>query len=762
MAELQDYGIESAINPDDQKLSQDHEAGRLDHATQFAKAEVNKLGISPGTEGFGQFFEGESDGWNLTIGGRRSEKLKKSVSKRVKKVLENTGASYEGTLTGSSSANVERIIWGRRKESVLDNILQTNKNTKSSLLVAEGYEKFLAEVKTKIKEEWGVEKQKFDEYTKAAWNWRDNTNPLRLILPNWASDRKRTEASVNKFEEKLEEMLGGFDDQIKRSKELGKTRRDAMQVRIESKINSSVEQANSERLWSQIKNAVDSNNLNFDVSEWGNFNEQEKIDFLEAIQNMDIVKNGISAIGQSKKNYYEQKDIIESSVAHEDMFRDNDNFDFQQLMGRSAFDNIPPAEESIPLKKLTKMIWDDLYNANVNPQELFSRLTDQKLSHEELLTDHVRFIKLIRKILDDNLEGSLHNDTRRALIRWVEDTDKDSSESIETYNETDINLCYDELCEHNGALELGETCINNLKKITGVRGVGMPASLNTFISSVNTFSQEVRMRKDLYEQFKDSFPKKDKDKLEEIWTKVEDLKTRLNNLTTTYQDKRREWEKWERKRAAAEANYTTVSGTAGVHRSERAQAQKTYEDALQDEPTVDQIQSFQEFTDLFKTWKERGFSAIPSPTNLPTLNQRLKRKLSTNFYKEFEPKYLKAMEARDQYHLLQNVPEKGTKVKIFYREVSGMTDLEFPEQAYPQPVDGRDFYIVSRTKKGVTLESTDNTLMVTLLGKSVDEGKPYKNMIIRNKIPGTATATYTNPDVGGAATHAIALNMHIT
>ncbi|MBT6832358.1 hypothetical protein HN954_00545 [bacterium] len=150
-----------------------------------------------------------------------------------------------------------------------------------------------------------------------------------------------------------------------------------------------------------------------------------------------------------------------------------------------------------------------------------------------------------------------------------------------------------------------------------------------------------------------------------------------------------------------------------------------------------------------------------SGLGLAKINERIQQKLRTeNFADEIDKKFVEQLERNDQYEQLKKVSE-GTSVEVDYKIVSGMNSLKFPNQLNT-PTHG-NFVVYRKTENSVMLEEKGGggNKMLTILGPAAAGGVAYKNAIVSNQDLGGGAYNATDPAVGGAGDHAIALNMKI-
>ncbi|MCF7917652.1 hypothetical protein K9L27_01440 [Candidatus Gracilibacteria bacterium] len=776
MAQLHDYGhLEGIINPDDLQLSQEHEENRIQKQREIAQSEVDRID----NQGFEAFFEQE-----LGNGKERVGKLTGNVVDRVNEIIRRNADTYQTVSNGSSASILERNVWQNRKQSVFNRIGNIAQNAEVSFLVADGYENFIGETKDKVWKEWEMEKTRHQEILENQGKFKKYVAPILLGglsfgLSRIGSKKRRYKRFEEKFGKKMQEQFYQMDKNIQRLKKDGEAHRQSMMRYIQRKMDSTFDLNDKENLKNEITTAIRAGDLTFSLTNFGLTTDQQKIDFLESIQQLDFVKKDVSALGQSKEKNSVMRGAVDSAQAQERELKNLNNIKFKEIRDLGTIKNVPAAKDVPSTLNLVQHIRDDLHSQNVSVEDIFS----DGIKKEDLLTESVKLTLLVNAIVTNaGWDKHLSFETKQMLVAWIEDFDKKTSGGLTLRTSADVKKVQDQIdvLQSTGTgsiLEKGRTWFTTARALDITKTIVDFQALET---SAQEFSKDIFLKKQEFDEIKNDFPEADRLDLEKGWDEVEKVRKFVLDVAKKWKQEREEHQKWTAKKLILENNQKsaqsnldeelknpveTDKNAATTQRTTRtnlhAKLEKAQDTLLEYLSTEKGLTSFDfpEYIGKFDVLEKKNFEKTKkNKDSIKELNERIQQTLIIeNFSQEIEKKFLDKLEKNDQYSLLKEVSE-GTRVTVDYKIVSSLNELKFPDEI--TGTTPKTFRVFKKNKNAVMLQEIGGTnKILTIMGPAVSGGKAFRNAIEKESVAGTPDPT--NPTVGGVGTQAIAFNMLI-
>ncbi len=747
MAELKNYEHADQIrNPDDGQLSGGHNDTRLERQQALAQNEVNKSGV----DGLADFFDTET----TRNRPRNVQDVIQDTQSRVMTTLTNAANEYVSSLNQSSSARLEALAWNQRRGDVLARIQNINANTALSATVAEGYVNFLKEAQSKATSEWEKQKATNQEALEQFGFWDKF----------WHADTRYQRFEQN-VDNRLDDMFARLTNNANTIQSSAEARVSNMQSRIETQWNATIAPDQKQNLWNEAQTNINAANIasvNFTHFNVPN-NDQDKVDFVEALRNLPFIQKGLSLRQNSTENYNAQKDLIEATQLQEDYLEKVSNYHFENVITLPEFTGMKGNPDNAPaIPALVSAIEKDLRKNKVNVEDIFPA----GVKKSDLLTNTARLVYLVEALNNTTSYAShLAPATLQSLLDWVTAADDSSANKVEQYDNTEAIAQFDIVNNPttglNKQLEDCLTTSQSLKISTGI------SHFEGFVTTAYDFDKDCKVGFESYKRVKDAFPDKDRQTLDDIWSKLNDYATKITKLADQWHSEKVAHAKWKKEKTTAEkerddvvipadASIATIQATIGnpatgkydndtARTANVAKLQsikrkaleryKTYEDS---EPGLSSFTDFATMDTQLATWKSTTFtpSASVSPVT-KSLNKRIKDQLFDSFSTDLESTYLSQMEANDQFELLKKM-HVGTRVRIEFKDLAASADLEFPKQL--EGSTKKNFRINQITDKGIELTALSGLQTITLLGPAVKEGDPYKNCIIQNRVSATSPA----------------------
>ena len=771
MAELKQHAHVEQINQLDEKFQSEQHLDSKEHLKRVAnaaKAEVNK--VNP--DGLTDWFAPDNadaavsaplrlDVWNSTAKSKSLD-IMRSTRTQVLAVLENAGVSFENSLSDEAYApNLERLAWQDAKYDTLDMIENTHQLGLSSYAVASGYETFLVEAKNKTDKEWNKQKKENQEaIDKMGW-WRRN-------VYYWKDPSKEVIKFNTEVEAQIAEMYAGLESQTKKVKENAKDRVDNMAERVEAIWESTIDPDEKEELWEEIKDTAGASNLStLSLSAFGITDDQDKIDFAEALMRLDFVKQGLGLSQASEHKHNQQEGLLKDASEIEAAIRPFDYGRYETFATSLEASGIKAQENvKVSTSDLVKILIDEL-SAQAKPIESwFNAIPGANLN-----TDSSRLAVLMQNMAVTDFQSF---EAKQAYLNWYAGMDNETSGGNAKYESAnDVNEAYGNLSHlSQGPLGKIEKVLTKYKslKVASNNPLDNLSKFTDFRNKVLEIATDARGKFNDFEEKKSEFAADDRQRLEQLWAKTNTILSKVAELSNTWRKEKLEYEDWKKllrekedDRDSAEKDLNRVV-SAGLHKDTIKVHSNQYEARKSELESVKANKTTQtEFDDLHIQLADLAAltnttrlhrNVTPNSAPAGTFEDRIRSRIMKDFTKEIEASLLQRMEQNDQFDLLMQCNE-GSIVEIDHKIVAGVQSLKFPQQL-DSPVHGV-FRVARKIEgQGVLLEDTTSSATITILGPTVKGGEPYKNAIVANAAGG---AGGTTTSAGGA--NAIITNMQI-
>lgn len=631
--------------------------------------------------------------------------------------------------------------------------------------------------------------------------------PLRAIF----SKKARYERFQEKFDDKLTERFSSIKEKLTKEKEKATKRKEQMKSRISRTFKNVTDIEDKNELWNAVEGAALNNNGgNFDAALLGRFNistnrrhvQNNSVLFWEALQDLPELKESIFAISASREKYRTQNEILQSAETQENDLRNDigTTINFQSLVSDINGEHIPAASPAPDKKALIANLEADFQRQGRN---LHTDIYGGLLSYSRLdmLTPSMKLAQMVHYLNQNRaiLSTQLSNQSLSELRGWIEQEGKKVVGRIEEYNNGNATTLNDSLFDSNAVGNVPTGLVNrlqydvtNLPRIFGTiesdilrNGIRVNTYRNLddlrdrIQNNLNTINSGLR---DLLRN-EPHLPKKDKEHFEGIVKLFEEANSEVQSFSTQVRLHSQRLASYRTSLAtqelAVESAENTVSNYTGnsanqISANERAltSARTLLSNKQAQPPVISNVSDFSNISTQLNSLINSGFrleGTLNSASNTD-INSVIKQALLKDFSTEVEERYLKHLEANDQYTDLEKCSE-GMNVKISYCEVSGIDDLHMPQQIHENNNNHREaeFRILKKIKNedGTTsvMLTSRNTprKIITINSGSVTNGKLNKNGIIQessvNSTPGSQRPT--NPMHGGAGHHIFAYNFQI-
>lgn len=731
--------------------------------------------------------------------GRESaaNRLATAFSLRINQVLENTADNFENAISvgnNATSAQLEAIVWNKRKQKVRNSIMGRTIGAEQSLQVAEGYLLSMKNVEAKIEEELKEEKERyttnFERYNKA-------------FIFRWQRGR---EGRFDAFQESTKTQITNRLAELRKNAEKIKTDSGKRVEKTGSDIKRIIRLAPSPdkaQMWQQILNATQFNRASalgsLDLSAFGPAfaDEQKKIDFLEALIKDPEIKSQVANINESVARNEHQDSLIESAKNQEDAMATPVAYtvdNAETLKNFDAFKGIPPAKEPVNAATLVDALWEELYEMGTGatpfPESIF---TAYHLSHN-LMTPSVKLHILLNYLSGPandwahTTQGIKDVNVRQKLLRFMIDKSQEKMGDIEEWDQT---ATLDSIKELKDDPSASNTAVGKLKPLLQeAHSLDLSQGVNVF----KTFSTKVKNDTDeilkLYKKFldrEDAIDPKDFERIKTVWDKVLSARQFLINKSKQWEQEKSNYNggsvantekdyKAHRKSILDEIKNINARAAATPPTPSTDDAKKLgklNKDLIQVNDKIGKIRAQKSTTEI------SGLSDITAhmdtldiqaslnlkkdiksatPPHLSDFSERVHTSLKSSFADELEQQYLEQWSKNDQYELLKK--QKSGMVQVSFREVGTLTHLRFPQEL--NGTETADFRIERNDGNVITLvEDTASSRRIRITGPAVTPGS---NNVTKNAAifdPSTVGAP-SGPTTGKHPTEAIITNIRLT
>ena len=788
------------LNPDEQALNEENEKGRVDRAEISALSEIDKTdgsGLGDVLEDFGKDSPKE---YVATVQDRlfgRNGILSRTFENQETSI-DRAGimGNTEYLLIANSKAGV------RASADVRASIEGTGRAAETSILGCELMEQSLFEAKSKIEndldkernrlEEIKDQKYKFSEALRSKWTKGGalavgvlgaaatvasggvlalgaGAFGAGLLGASKGADKmhgqtkitSRREAyylekKMDKFETAMYERYEAIEKRLTKAKEDAQARKRLMEMRVQRAFDSTRDLDQQNILWEAVKNVATwgGDNLGFDVTAFSSFvtNDQQKLDFLEAIRSIDWVRDGIGAHGASKENTTRNDEIIKTAQSQQDFLSDHNNFRFQGILQDPDFAKIPKLSEGIDTQELVDSLESDFAARGTNVESLY----EAKYKKGGILKPTVRLAILLKSRAIPDLYKILSASSARKLKTWIVQKDEETLGGeghgfVENANA--IGQEFESLQKSNGILNKAHEFLEHVQDEYKKDLEGQDWS--TSIKKLSEFGRESATQYTSYKIVRDSLPTETKARLDELWEKVnkayQEMSTWLGKRNVQQAKYKKAYDTWKKESEEESGTLASLIANAEIEKSgvgtsksdvqrlkqldgDIARNKKSLESLSEKESSLsDNFEPIPAELDAwfgyFKSSQKVKFKENLKDRKPKPLNQRIKRQLLDDFASETEQDFLKEMEKNDSYHLLEKVRE-GVMVNVTYQECGGISHVNFPKELNGSKHSCR---VTKKTEKGIWLEDTMNGKAI-FIGTKCITGESGKREVKANGV----------------------------
>ncbi len=536
MAELKTHSnFESVLNPDDKKLSEEYNKNRIQTVADLAEARVYEVSGGRNWRKEGGFVDFFADLENRSV--LNPYLWTSQVRNRVFSILSDVNIDMINTNNGSSSSVLESSLWRRAGWTTLKGIEKVRQGTITSLSVIQGYKTALDKAKAGVFEQFEETKNRQAEII-ANRSWWRKLGPRILKVATLGGysliERKKRQKWFNaRLEKRLNVMFNELNRNIQKMEKIAELRKQKMKKHLERVVKGTPDIEEKAKLKKQLLDAIQQNGEDIDLSAWRNFNGglgiidgQEIIDFLEAAKELDFVKNDLAAIGISKQKNKEQREMIESAQAQQEIMTDLNNFKaFEEIKKKTEFKNFAgKPENALSISQLVRKIENQLQGQGIDVEKEIYTSGSVNLKRSDLMVDSTRLVLLINAInTNSNVLSAVNKSIKikQAILDWIAKQNLESAAQKEVFDAEKTQETFEELKGKNQTGGLLNSVIKLVKKSRNLKA-GNPNDIKKFKTSIQNLSAKISSKHAKFETYHELkfFTESDYKLLKEIWEKV--------------------------------------------------------------------------------------------------------------------------------------------------------------------------------------------------------------------------------------------------
>lgn len=734
MAELHRYAHEEQI---DQSLEQQDSEQitdpkqRLDQVALTAQSTINEMkpeGLTTWFTDQGLDAEDLAEFRVLTF----KAKEKKIVEDTRAKVMELMGKASENFVTEveinntSAAAQLEIFAWNAAQEGTRNAIESGREAGVTSLRVAQGHQQFLQEARTKTLQEWEQQKTTNQMALEQMSVWNDGLVALRA--------KARNEQFSKVLEDKMKAMFSELDCKAKQVEKNASTRVKNMAGYVQSVWDNTKSPDQKQALWAEILSveASGGNPVNLNLAHFKLRAPQAKVDFVEALLQLEFVKKGLGINKESKAKHEQQGKDLESS--RENM-KKLEAFDFSQytkLRESNGFKDLKPnLDNRVTHQQLLQILVNEVGGETVNQWI-------SEAGSPDLMTDELRLAIVVNKLSSDQLKTP---SVKQAFVDWYHQQELATNDGKAEYQQqSKVEAAYDQVGDKTKVLT--DLLNGNLNlKLSDAAG-----KFTNFKQALLELNQDCIKTQGEFEAQAVEFAAADKAKIQEFWQKLLPVLNEALQLSDQWTQDKVAHAKWKQQKTQQEQKVKTTEGTLKTltdkddSRKQAAKKFETAQDALNQQQTLLQAKEESEPTLHSAVGLEQKLANLasldnliknhrvvtPNTEGLAPMSERLKKKMLADYKAQVETEFLRRMGVNDQFKLLTTASE-GSRVDITYQDCALAQNLSLPAELSDTPTNKSFKVLQAIPGMGVILQGLGSNEKLTILGSAVHSGRPAVN-----------------------------------